>query len=101
MAQTQRQPVPRNDSGELDTALAFLTFNRECVLKKTEGLDEEQLRRVLVRTGTNLLGLIQHLAFAERFWFGQHLTGNSANFPGTPGHLRAWFPQVKCMSRAL
>jgi uncharacterized damage-inducible protein DinB len=75
MAQTQRQPVPRNDSGELDTALAFLTFNRECVLKKTEGLDEEQLRRMLVRTGTNLLGLVQHLAFAERFWFGQHLAG--------------------------
>jgi uncharacterized damage-inducible protein DinB len=75
MAQTQRQPVPRNDSGELDTALAFLTFNRECVLKKTDGLDEEQLRRVLVRTGTNLLGLVQHLAFAERYWFGQHLAG--------------------------
>jgi Protein of unknown function (DUF664) len=75
MAQTQRQPVPRTDSGELDTALAFLTFNRECVLKKTNGLDEEQLRRVLVRTGTNLLGLVQHLAFAERYWFGQHLAG--------------------------
>jgi hypothetical protein len=75
MAQTQRQPVPRNDSGELDTALAFLTFNRGCVLKKTEGLNEEQLRRVLVRTGTNLLGLVQHLAFAERYWFGQHLVG--------------------------
>src|SRR5215469_11807463 len=75
MAQTQRQPVPRNDSGELDTALAFLTFNRESVLKKTDGLNEEQLRRVLVGTGTSLLGLIQHLAAAERFWFGHHLTG--------------------------
>lgn len=42
MAQTQRRPVPRTDSGELDTALAFLNFNRESVLKKTDGLDEEQ-----------------------------------------------------------
>jgi uncharacterized damage-inducible protein DinB len=75
MAETQRRPVPRNDSGELDTALAFLDFNRESVLKKAEGLDEEQLRRVLVGTGTNLLGLIQHLAGAERSWFGLHLTG--------------------------
>jgi uncharacterized damage-inducible protein DinB len=41
MAQTQRRPVPRTDSGELDTALAFLDFNRESVLKKTDGLDEE------------------------------------------------------------
>jgi uncharacterized damage-inducible protein DinB len=75
MAETQRRPVPRNDSGELDTALAFLTFNRESVLKKTEGLDDEQLRRVLVGTGTNLLGLVQHLAGAERIWFSHHLTG--------------------------
>lgn len=75
MAQTQRRPVPLNDSGELDTALAFLNFNRESVLKKTDGLDEEQLRRVLVRSGTNLLGLITHLAGAERYWFGLQLTG--------------------------
>jgi uncharacterized damage-inducible protein DinB len=75
MAETQRRPVPRNDSGELDTALAFLNFNRESVLKKTDGLDDEQLRRVLVGTGTNLLGLIRHLTAAERCWFGLHLTG--------------------------
>jgi Protein of unknown function (DUF664) len=75
MAQTQRQPVPRVDSGELDTSLAFLNFNRESVLKKTEGLDDQQLRRVLVDTGTNLLGLVQHLAHAERYWFGYYLTG--------------------------
>ncbi len=75
MAQTQRRPVPRTDSGELDTALAFLDFNRESVLKKTDGLGEEQLRRVLVPTGTNLLGLVKHLAAAERYWFGLYLTG--------------------------
>jgi uncharacterized damage-inducible protein DinB len=75
MAETQRQPVPRTDSGELDTALAFLNFNRECVLKKADGLDDEQLRRRLVPTGTNLLGLIRHLTGAERYWFGLHLTG--------------------------
>ena len=75
MAQTQRRPVPLNDSGELDTALAFLNFNRESVLKKADGLDDEQLRRVLVPTGTNLLGLIKHLAASERYWFGLHLAG--------------------------
>ncbi|HTX28055.1 MAG TPA: DinB family protein [Streptosporangiaceae bacterium] len=75
MAETQRQPVPRNDSGELDTALAFLNFNRESVLKKADGLDDKQLRRRLVPTGTNLLGLMRHLAGAERYWFGLHLTG--------------------------
>jgi uncharacterized damage-inducible protein DinB len=83
MAETQRRPVPRVDSGELDTALAFLTFNRESVLIKTEGLHDEQLRRVLVDTGTNLLGLVQHLAAAERAWFGYHLLGTKR--PAGPG----------------
>ncbi|WP_370963197.1 hypothetical protein [Amycolatopsis sp. cg9] len=41
MAETRRKPVPRNDGGELDTATAFLTFARESVLKKTDGLTDE------------------------------------------------------------
>ncbi len=75
MLETQRKPVPRNDGGELDTATAFLSFARECVLKKTDGLTEEQLRRVLVGSGTTLLGLVHHLTGAERVWFGHHVAG--------------------------
>ena len=75
MTETQRQPVPRNDGGELDTALAFLDFARACVLKKADGLAEEQVRRVLVGSGTNILGLVQHLTVAERVWFGHDLLG--------------------------
>jgi hypothetical protein len=75
MAQTQREPVPRVDSGELDTALAFLSFARHCVLKKADGLSDDQLRQAGVGSGTSVLGLIQHLAEAERYWFGHHLAG--------------------------
>jgi uncharacterized damage-inducible protein DinB len=75
MAETQREPVPRVDSGELDTALAFLSFARHCVLKKADGLSDEQLRRVLTDSGTSVLGLVQHLAEAERYWFGHHFAG--------------------------
>ncbi|MDX8031593.1 DinB family protein [Lentzea sp. BCCO 10_0856] len=75
MPETQREPVPRVDTGELDVAHAFLKFQRHCVLKKAEGLTEEQLRRPMVASGTSILGLIQHLAEAERGWFGHHLGG--------------------------
>jgi hypothetical protein len=73
--ETQRERVPRVDTGELDTALAFLDFVRSCVLKKAAGLTDEQLRRVMVPSGTSILGLIQHLTVGERFWFGYQLAG--------------------------
>ena len=78
MTETQRQPVPRNDAGELDTACAFLGFARGCVLKKADGLDDEQLRRVLVDSGTSILGLVQHLTVGERYWFGYHVAGEGS-----------------------
>ena len=86
MAETQREPVPRVDSGELDTALAFLSFARHCVLKKTDGLSDDQLRRPMVDSGTSLLGLVQHLAEAERYWFGHHLIGAAWN-PDQEHHM--------------
>ena len=85
MAETQREPVPRVDTGELDTALAFLGFARHCVLKKAEGLSAEQVRRVLVESGTSILGLVQHLAEAERYWFGYHLVGAEWDAEGELG----------------
>lgn len=75
MAETQREPVPRVDSGELDTALAFLSFARRCVMKKADRLSDRQLRQVMVDSGTSILGLVQHLAEAERYWFGHHVAG--------------------------
>lgn len=77
-AETQRERVPTNDAGELDTALAFLRFQRACVFKKIDGLDEEQLRRRLVDSGTTLLGLVKHFADGERWWFAHHLGGDPA-----------------------
>ncbi|GAA0382989.1 DinB family protein [Microbispora corallina] len=76
MLESQRERVPLNDGGELDTALAFLSFARSCVLKKVDGVDEEQLRRRLVVSDTTLLGLVQHLTDAERYWFGYTLAGD-------------------------
>jgi len=48
-----------------------LIRHREAVLWKLEGLDDEQLRRPMVPSGTNLLGLVKHLAGVEYQRFGQ------------------------------
>jgi hypothetical protein len=77
--ETQRESVPDNDGGELDTALAFLNFVRSCLLKKLDGLDEEQQRRRLVVSGTTLLGLVQHSTDGERYWFS-YVVGGDAQY---------------------
>ena len=76
MLESQRERVPDNDGGELDTALAFLNFVRSCLLKKLDGLDEEQQRRRLVVSETTLLGLVRHSIDGERYWFSYVVGGD-------------------------
>src|SRR5688572_20249670 len=49
----------------------YLQGARESVLWKLEGLSEYDARRPLVPTGTNLLGLVKHLAGVEIGYFGE------------------------------
>lgn len=50
--------------------LDYLNSQRRHVLGILEGLDEEALRRPVLPSGWNCLGLLQHLALEdERFWF--------------------------------
>jgi hypothetical protein len=46
-----------------------LDRHRAVVRWKLEGLDDEQLRRSMVPSGTNLLGMVKHLAAVEYGWF--------------------------------
>ena len=48
----------------------YLQVGREAVLWKLDGLSEYDARRPLVPTGTNLLGLVKHLASVELGYFG-------------------------------
>ena len=44
---------------------------REVLLGKLDGLSEYDIRRPLTATGTNLLGLVKHLALSESRYFGE------------------------------
>jgi hypothetical protein len=48
----------------------YLSRSREAVLWKLEGLSERDVRRPLTPTGTNLLGIVKHLAGVEAGYFG-------------------------------
>jgi uncharacterized damage-inducible protein DinB len=52
------------------TLQRYLQIARDALLWKLEGLSEYDVRRPMVRTGTNLLGLVKHLAGVEAGYFG-------------------------------
>ncbi|MGH7869887.1 MAG: DinB family protein [Candidatus Dormibacteraceae bacterium] len=54
---------------EKESLYVSLDRHRDVVLWKLEGLDDQQLRRPITPSGTNLLGLVKHLAAVEYGWF--------------------------------
>jgi uncharacterized damage-inducible protein DinB len=48
----------------------YLQIAREALLWKLDGLSEYEVRRPLTPTGTNLLGMVKHLASVELGYFG-------------------------------
>ena len=57
------------DDSEPEVLLFFLNKMRNAVVRTSEGLTEAQLRAPGVASGTNILGLIQHLTGVEEYWF--------------------------------
>jgi uncharacterized damage-inducible protein DinB len=49
----------------------YLRGGRDALLWKLDGLGEYDIRRPLTPTGTNLLGLIKHVASCEAGYFGE------------------------------
>jgi uncharacterized damage-inducible protein DinB len=52
------------------TLQRYLGLARDSLLWKLDGLSEYDVRRPLTTTGTNLLGLVKHLALVELGYFG-------------------------------
>ena len=80
---TDNRPEPPSAGGEREMLAGFLDFHRATLLWKLEGLDDEQLRRAMVPSGTSLLGLVKHLAYVERSWFQGVWDGQEVSFPWT------------------
>jgi hypothetical protein len=79
------RPFPPQAAAERATLEGYLEFHRATLLWKCAGLDGEQLaRRPVAPSNLSLLGLVRHLAEAERAWFrrefrGERLTGLYSN----------------------
>jgi hypothetical protein len=62
------------------TLVRYLQRGRDAMLWKLDGLGEYDIRRPMTPTGTNLLGLVKHLAGLESEYFGAVF---GRPFPGT------------------
>ena len=56
---------------EMDILVRYLQGTRDAVLWKLDGLSDYDARRPLTPTGSNILGLIKHLAYCETGYFGE------------------------------
>jgi uncharacterized damage-inducible protein DinB len=67
------------DPRDLDDAELFdsLDWNRSVVVRKLEGLTFEEATKVRTPTGLTLVGVVRHLAWCERGWFGHFLLGET------------------------
>lgn len=76
---------PRVDGFEKEVLVGFLDYLRQSVVAKLDGAPEPAVRAAGVPSGTNCLGLVNHLAHVERFMF----LGEDADWPATfhaPAH---------------
>jgi uncharacterized damage-inducible protein DinB len=75
--------VPPTGS-EKESLRVSLDRHRDAVLWKVDGLDDERLRRPMTPSGTNLLGLVKHLAAVEYGWFCQTFGRETEPLPFDP-----------------
>lgn len=60
---------PQTGPGEKDVLLGFLDYLRAAIAAKAADAPEPAVRTGGVPSGTNVLGLVKHLAAVERFYF--------------------------------
>lgn len=69
-----------------ETLHRYLRRQREQLLAKLDGLDDRQVRLPMTDTGTNLLGLVKHVASVDLGYFGEIF--------GRPhGEVLPWFAE--------
>jgi uncharacterized damage-inducible protein DinB len=68
-------------AGEGDTLRAFVRFHQDALLRKVEGLSEEDLRRAMVPSGTSLLGILKHETHMLHRWFHMRFAGDQPELP--------------------
>jgi Protein of unknown function (DUF664) len=75
------QKPPRLEGSERETLRALLQYQRDSLVRKVVGVDEEAARRSPVGSGTTLLWLVKHMSVAETRWIVRRFAGQPVDLP--------------------
>ena len=73
---------PPRAVGEREVLRAAWQYQRDSLVRKVQGVSEEDARRALVGSGTTLHWLVQHVCMAERIWVRNRFAGEDAPIDG-------------------
>ncbi len=79
-----RQDPDATATSERESLGQYLDYQRETILRKTEGLTKEQLGQRIPTSSLTLAGILYHLALNEEGWFEVDFLGHEprADFQG-------------------
>ena len=77
------RPQPPYAAPEKEMLAAYLDLHRATLKWKVDGLSEDDAKRPMTPSGTNLLGIVKHLAYVERWWFQDVFAGRDCEYPWT------------------
>jgi uncharacterized damage-inducible protein DinB len=82
-----QRPTDLAPTSERDALTAFLDRQRDILVRKVEGLTDDEARAAPTVSSLSLLGIIKHCALWERRWFQVIFAGRS--FPGDWPEVRS------------
>lgn len=78
MTELAPDPELQPTGDETTTLHAFLDYQRTILIRKAEGITDEQAGRTIEPSDLSLLGLIRHMAEVERNWFKRRFSALEA-----------------------
>lgn len=79
---------PPYAADERTMLVAFLDYYRETMIATIDGLTEEQARFTPAPTANSLIGMLNHLAYVEHWWFHECFAGLEPELPDIFGDDR-------------
>jgi uncharacterized damage-inducible protein DinB len=67
--------IPEIHAGERDALAQYLDFQRETLMLKSDGLDQQQLAQKIPTSALTLAGILYHCALNEEAWMEKRFAG--------------------------